>query len=665
MFKKLTEIFSVVLFCAVASQAATVSGTVQENDSTGVAISGATVTLTPTGGGNGVTATTDATGAFTFTNVGGTAAAPVTYRITAAKTGYRVMTNVVRITVIAAGATYTQKLYLVATGTVGLHTVSGTVSDSVASSALTALDSARVILTQAAIGGGAPAIDTVITGAAGTYTFDSVAVGQYTITVSKLGYATQTANIIVATGNIVQNFKMLHVVTASITGTVTDSATTTGIVGAKVYLLTRGGGAAIIDSAVTTTGGAYTIATVPSSTAGINYTVRASMTDYVTSNVNVTVTGTAAQTVNFKLVAIAMASISGTVTDSITAVAPVAGVTVSLRTGGATIDSVITGSDGTYSFASVPSGVTYTIRATAAGFVTSNTNISITGTAAQTVNIRLVKTPTGNLYVVVKTRSTDSSAISGASVSATIGTTVLNTTTSASGLASFIGVATGNYAITVSAANFTAVNSNTTLGTNGLDTVRVYLVAAATKTLGGVVKDSVTSVALANVAVKLVIQGAGIGGGTLTLIDSTDANGNYSFVGIPVNRITGTLTATLADYRTFTDNAVAIGTINVADNNVENILLVKLPVAVSSVVNHASGSPTFSMSQKGMLRFNNISEAGSVKLFSMNGKLLYQTALSAHATSLTIPASVVRSGSSYIVSMTQANAVYRKQIMVP
>jgi len=660
MLKKLTAIFSVVLFCAVASQAATVSGTVQENDSTGVVIGGATVTLTPTGGGNGLTATTDATGAFSFTNV-----AVGNYRITAAKTGYRVMTTITRVAVTSATATYTEKLYLVATGTVGLHTVSGTVSDSVAGSALTALVGARVILSQAAAFGGAAVSDTVTTGAGGTYTFDSVAVGQYSIAVSMLGYAAQTANVIVATGNIVQNFKLLHVVTASITGTVTDSATSNGIVGAKVYVLTRGGAAAIIDSAVTGTGGAYTIATVPSSAAGINYTVRASMTNYVTSNANVTVTGTAAQTVNFKLVAIAMASISGTVTDSITAVAPVAGVLVALRTGGATVDSVVTGANGAYSFASVPSGVNYTIRASAAGYVTSNTNITVTGTAAQTVNIRIVKTPTGNLIVVVKTRTVDSSAISGASVSATIGTTVLNGTTASSGIVGFTGIAVGNYAITVSAANYTAVSSNTTVGANGQDTLKLYLVAAATKTLSGVVKDSATSVALANVAVKLVIQGAGIGGGTLTMIDSTDANGNYSFAGIPVNRITGVLTATLVDYRTFTDNAVAIGTINVADNNVENIFLAKLPVAVSSVVNHASGSPSFSMTQKGMLRFNNISEAGSVKLFSMNGKLLYQTALSPHAASLTIPASVIKSGSSYIVSMTQASAVYRKQIMVP
>jgi hypothetical protein len=71
------------------------------------------------------------------------------------------------------------------------------------------------------------------------------------------------------------------------------------------------------------------------------------------------------------------------------------------------------------------------------------------------------------------------------------------------------------------------------------------------------------------------------------------------------------------------------------------------------------------MTQKGMLHFNNISEAGSVRLFSMNGKLLYQTALSAHAASLTIPASIVKSGSSYIVSMTSAQEVYRKQIIVP
>jgi large repetitive protein len=673
MLKKTAIVCSLMFIFAVVAQAATVSGVVKENDSTGTAISGATVTLTPTGGGGtALLDTTGATGAFSFATVPGTAAAPVTYRIVAAKAGYRVMAGYITIRVNNATGTFTQDLYLTPTAVVTVRTISGTVSDSVAGSALTALAGAQVILSQRAGGGNYTGIDTVTTVTNGGYTIDSVAVGTYRLTVSKTGYASQTANVTVALVNIVQNFKLLHVMTGSVTGTVTDSATTTGIVGAKVYLLTAGFGGTIIDSATTTTGGAYTIASVPSSTAGINYTVRASATDYVTSSVNVTVTGTAAQTVNIKLVKILMASITGTVTDSSAAgVAPVAGVRITLRTGGGggggtIVDSAFTGTDGKYTIADVPSGVNYTVRAEKATYVTSNTNITVTGTAAQTVNIRLVKIPSGNLYIIVSKRA-DSTAISGASVSATIGTTVLNGTTGTSGLVSFLAAATGNYAITVSAANFTALSSTTTLIANRNDTVKVFLVAAAngTKTLTGVVKDSASSAVLAHVAVVLTIAGAGIGGANLTLVDSTDATGTYTIAGIPIARNTGRITATLASYRTYTNNAVAIGAANTADNNVLNIFLVKLPTGVISSVKHTSGSPDFSMAQKGILRLSNITNAGMIKVFGMNGKLLYQSAFHARATSVSLPAGMAKSGNAFIVSLTQNSAVYRKQIIMP
>jgi hypothetical protein len=662
MLKKTAIVCSLMLLFAVATQAATVSGLVKENDSTGAAISGVTVTLTPTNGGGAVMRdTTDATGAFSIDSV------PVgTYRITPAKTGYRVAAaTTVRVTV--AADTYTENLYLTPTAVVTVRTISGTVSDSVAGSALTPLVGARVILSSRTGIGGTTNIDTATTVAGGAYTFDSVAVGTYTLTVSDAGYATQTANVTVALANVTQNFKLIHTVTASITGAVTDSAAATGIVGAEVYLLTSGFRGTIIDSTATTTGGAYTIANVPSSAAGIAYVVRASATDYVTNSANVTVTGTAAQTVNIKLVKIALASINGTVTDSSAAgVAPVAGASVLLRSGATTIDSVMTGSDGKYNFASVPSGVNYTIRAEAPTYVTSNTNITITGTAAQTVNIRLVKIPSGNLYVLVEKR-TDSTAISGASVTATIGTTVLNGTTVSSGLVSFLGVATGNYAITVSADGYTALSSTTTLVANRNDTLKVYLTTATggTKTLSGVIKDSVSSALLAHVAVVLVVQGAGVGGAALTLVDSTDGSGAYSFTGIPIARNTGRITATLAGYRTFTDNAVTIGAANTADAQIFNIFMVKLPVnAILSSVNHASGAPDFSVS-KGILRLSNISDAGMVEVFGMNGKLLYQRSINARATSLSLPARMMKSGSAYIVSLTQKNAVYRKQIMMP
>ncbi len=624
------------------------------------------MTLTPTGGGTALLDTTDNTGAFSIANVPGTAAAPVTYRIVAAKAGYRVMTGFTTIRVNNATGTFTQNLYLIPTATVGTYTVSGIVYDSVSGAALTPIVGARVILSSTAIGGGGAVRDTVTTVTGGAYSIDSVAVGAYTLTVSDAAHATQTANITITVRNVATDFKLLRTVVASITGAVTDSAAGTGIVGAKVYLLTTGRLGTLLDSAVTATGGTYTLSNVPSSAAGINYTVRASATDYVTGSVTATVTGTAATTANIKLVKIAMASITGTVTDSSSSgIANLAGVSVSLRTGGTTVDSVVTGSDGKYTFPNVPSGVTYTIRAQLTGYVTSNTNIAVTGTATQTVNIRMVKIPTGNLIIMVDKR-TDSSAISGASVTATSGATVLNGTTGSTGVVSFASVVTGTYAITVAAAGYTALNSTTTLVANRNDTARVFLTAAAggTKMLKGVVEDSATAAKLQHVAVVLTIAGAGIGGGTLTLVDSTDATGAYSFEGIPAARTTGTITATLVDYRNFT-HAVTIGQPNTADTTAYNIMLVKVPSGVSSFVNRASGRPDFSMTQKGILRLNNIGSEGLVKVYSMSGRLLFKTAVGAHIESLAIPASVMKSSSAYIVSLSQNNTIYRKQILVP
>jgi hypothetical protein len=170
---------------------------------------------------------------------------------------------------------------------------------------------------------------------------------------------------------------------------------------------------------------------------------------------------------------------------------------------------------------------------------------------------------------------------------------------------------------------------------------------------------------LAHVAVELVIQNAGIGGAALTIVDSTDGSGNYSFVGLPISRNTGRITATLSGYKTYTNAAVTIGAANTADNTIFNFVMQTVPVGVKSLVSHASGIPDFSMASKGILRLSNMGDAGMAKVFGMNGKLLFQSAINARTTSLALPANMIKSGSAYIVSVTQNSAVYRKQIMMP
>jgi len=663
MVRKFSLFLSIVALSVFAVQAATLSGVVKVGDTSGAVIPKAVVTLTTTGGGGGgqtLVDTTDASGAFSFANV-----SVATHRIVAAKTGYLVATaTTVQIT--SATASYTQDLFLTAIGPAVLGKITGTVYDSVAGTAATPLSGARIIISSG-FGGGANR-DTTTSAANGTYTFDSVALGTYTLTASATGHSSLngTATVTNATARVV-NFKLLQLAMATISGTVTDSATpATTLVGAKIYVLTRGGAAAIVDSTVTAAGGAFSLS-VPSNA---TYTVRASAADYVTGNINVTLAGTTGQALTFKLVKILMASVSGTITDSsASGVAPLANAKVYLRTNGGTIlDSAVTPAAGTYTFANVPSGVSYTVRATATGYVTGNTNVNVTGTTAVTVNIRLVKMPSANLFVLVK-KSSDSTTISGADV-ATTGAAALDAATSTNGVAAFLGVPTGNYTLTISAANYTARSVTTALTANAVDTVKIYLVAAVggTKVLFGTVVDSssASKAGLQNVKVVLTIQGAGIGGGTLTLIDSTDAKGFYSFVGIPIARTTGTITATLTNYRVFTNTALTMGQVNAADTTTYRIPLlpiqssVNAPIALSKSAIHG-----FSMSSAGMLRLNNLNDAGLVRVYSMNGKLLFDRKIAANTTLVAMPSNIVQSGSLCIVSVSQTNAVYRKQVFVP
>ena len=401
MIRKAGILLGIIAAGAISLQAATISGTVKEGDSSGALIANAVVTLTrTTGGGAAMVDTTDASGAFSFDSV-----VNGSYRIRAAKTGYMVMGNTT-VTVSATATAYTEKLYLTATAPVGTGTIKGTVYDSAAPAAATALSGAQVILSSAGAAG-VRTRDTLVTGAAGTFVFDSVAIGSYSLTVSATGHTAQTVNTLTiarAGDTVTRNVKLLKTVTASITGVITDSSTATGIGGAKVYLLNRFGGGTIIDSATSAaTTGAYTLSSVPSSSAGTTYSLEVSATGYVTATASVTVTGTAATTANVKLLPVQTASITGTVTDSTatSGVAALAGVKITLRSGMmGVVDSTVTDASGKYTFSKVTSGASYTLRAELAGYTTTNTTVALTGTTARTVNIRLVKIPMGNLLVL-------------------------------------------------------------------------------------------------------------------------------------------------------------------------------------------------------------------------------------------------------------------------
>jgi hypothetical protein len=213
--------------------------------------------------------------------------------------------------------------------------------------------------------------------------------------------------------------------------------------------------------------------------------------------------------------------IDGTVTDENGA--PLAGVLISLSGTGVATTTETTGADGRYSFASLQSGVSYTVTPSKVNYsfappsqtfdnLSSNQTANFAGTLLR-FNISGVVTIVGSSPGgVTMTLSGDASAV---------------TTTAADGSYSFTSLpASHNYTVTPtlpkfvfspSGSNFTNLSSNRRANFTG---------SLLTFTISGVVKDSSKNAALAGLAVTL--------SGSKTAATTTAFDGSYSFPGLTI-----------------------------------------------------------------------------------------------------------------------------------
>jgi hypothetical protein len=528
-----------------------------------------------------------------------------------------------------------------------------------------AVDSAIVTLTIGTGGGAQTLRDT--TDATGAYRISStlLRIGTDQIRAAKTGFNTMTQSAIIiadSTATYTRNLYLVPFVYGSIIGTVLDSAAGTAIAGAKVYLRSTGGGGTILDSTVTTFDGSYKIANVQS---GIARSLSALATGFFTKTSTVTVVGSAALTVNIPLVKIIYGSIIGTVLDSAAGTA-ITGAKVYLRStggGGTILDSTVTAFDGSYKIANVQTGIARTLNVQASGFIAKNTAVTVIDTAAMTVNIKLVKILSGSITGTV-TDSVAATPIVGAKV-------YLRTTGGGGGtlLDSAITVANGSYTImnvqtgiartlNAQASSFIAKNTAVTVPDTTAMTVNIKLVKILFGSITGTVTDSVAATPIAGAKVYLRTTG---GGGTILDSAITAANGSYTIANVQ-SGVARTLRVQDSGYVTKNTTVTVVGTAALT----VNVQLIKSQVSISSA--NARGlpaNPDFGVARSGLLRLNNFSDAGMVKVFNSNGKLLYHCAISDHTTFLTLPKSIAKPGNALIVSVTQNNATYRKQIMMP
>jgi hypothetical protein len=184
---------------------------------------------------------------------------------------------------------------------------------------------------------------------------------------------------------------MVKIVYSTVSGTVTDSVTPTTLIAGAIVSLRSG--TAVVKTDTAGADGKFQFDSV----AVGSYTVRASAAGYVTKSVTANVTSATAVAADVPMVKIQYGSLSGTVTDSVIGTA-IKGAIISVRSGFTTIKVDTTGSDGKYSFDSIPTGV-YTIRASDSSFVSLNVPDTVKAEKADTINF-IFSQRTANIVAV-------------------------------------------------------------------------------------------------------------------------------------------------------------------------------------------------------------------------------------------------------------------------
>jgi len=521
---------------ALVPLAGTISGQVTDGG-TGTPISGATVSYTLSG--VTLSATTDASGNYTLSNV----PAPGTYTLTASASGYTSQTATVPVN---RGG--------VATANFAMQLLPGSITGQVTDT-----------LTAAAIGGATVSYvndGVAVTATAdsnGNYTLSNVPPGSYVVTAAAAGYSSQSQTLTVTTNLATVGNFALTPKPGSITGRVYDSSTGLGASGATVAFSVG----SVTTSATADGNGNYAFSNV---TEG-SYSLTASGSGYVSQTASVAVAPGTAVTQNFAL-PLLPGSISGQVTDATTGTA-IGGAIVSYTVTGTTV-SATTNGNGNYNLTNVPPG-TYTLTASAAGYISQSQAVTVVTNATTSQNFSLVILP-GAIAGAVKDSQTGA-GIGGASVSYTAGGITTNATADAGGNYNLPNVPPGTYTVTAAATGYGNQSLPVTVASNATTTQNFSLVPQD-GTIAGQVTDATTSVAIPGATVSLVV------GGT-TLSATADASGNYSLSNI--RQGTYAVTAAASNYGSQSQQV----TVTPGATATQNFSLTPLPGSIRGQVSDA------------------------------------------------------------------------------
>ena len=452
-------------------------------------------------------------GNFTFNNL----PSGQTYKLTALKATYTF--TPVTLTNVTVNQTA-----IVINGTQPTYTVSGTV-----------LDGATPVsgVTVSAISGATTL--TAVSNASGVYTVTGLTAGlNFTVTAAKTGFSytpTSTVYNAIDANKTLDFVQGAPIVYYTVSGTILNN--TTPVSGVTVTATSTGG----TFTATTNASGVYSIANLPS---GGNYTVTAALAGQTYTPASTVYTNlTANKTLNFSqdVIVVGASKISGTVKNG---TAVVSGAKVELilpwtdNTHPYLSKIAITDSQGKYSFdnallagyTTVSSLKLNTWENGEVVYLPNNlTNFPVPANPTVYDFNTSVVTPT--YYTVSGTVLNGATPVSGATISATTGTTTLTAVSDASGNYSVANLVSGsNYTVTIAKTGLTftpastvynAISSNKSLNFTQTVVNPVYY------TVSGTVLNGATPVSGATISAVT---------GTTTLTATSDASGNYSIANL-------------------------------------------------------------------------------------------------------------------------------------
>ena len=348
--------FSTDFDFSLTAAPATISGTVTDAATTDP-IDGALLSLSLNGTIISQT-TTDSSGNYSFTGLGAN-----TYTVAVAEASYQGDKKTVTTT---AGVTSTINFDLEPDSA----SILGTVLDSLSN---LPLEGAIVVLIE-----DGRQIQNTLTSSLGTYTFFGVAPGQVTVQASETGYSTRANSFIIAALESVTNNFSLDEGADSLSGYITDSSTTMGIVSASVVLYK---GTGQVASAITGSNGSYFIGGLSTG----NYTVVVTDPSYITkAQVQSIVTGT-----NTLSLSLTQASSSGTIAGNVvnSGATAVDDALILITQDGHVVSQSLTNSTGNYSIPNLAPGE-YFVQVKQDGYISQVLPATVT-TGTTTVNFTL------------------------------------------------------------------------------------------------------------------------------------------------------------------------------------------------------------------------------------------------------------------------------------